>query len=175
MKKILALCILCTSCMSTSMFTTIISEDDINQIPINANKIIVQNSIDQASNYTQSYKALLAQDYHIEFDNKEQGYISASKQDIKDTYVRLNITCLQKSISITSEWKAGSQSEMMAQAISGVTLRSTWQNAKWTKTSDKQSVSFANAVKFSKALEGEIKYITPTEVSKAKSSNSLSN
>jgi hypothetical protein len=149
------------SCMSSRDLYTIIPEQSAVEIPIKANKIIINNAHSIYENYDNSYKIILAQDYKIEKDNKEQGYVLAYKKAEGDTYVRLNISCSEGVIYVTSEWKAGSESEIFAQALSGLIVESEWENAQWNKSGDKSSVAFANAVKFAQLIPGAISYITP--------------
>jgi hypothetical protein len=111
-------------------------------------------------NYTKSYQCLLTNDYRIEKDNKEMGYISASKMDIGDTNVRLNIVCNNNQITVTSEWKAGTNSEIFTSALSGINVHSDWSNAIWTKHYDKPNIAFAKAVAFSKELSENLIYLT---------------
>ena len=147
------------SCMSTRDLYTIIPEQSAIEIPIKANKIIINTAHSSYENFDNSYKIILDQDYKIEKDNKEQGYILAYKKAEGDTYVRLNISCSVGTIAITSEWKAGTNSEIMVQVFSGLTMKSEWENAQWNKSNDKSSVAFANAVKFAQLIPGDISYI----------------
>ncbi len=149
------------SCMSYKELFTIIPEQTANEIPLNAYKIIIKNDSTLEENYNNSYKILLAQDYRIENNNKEMGDISASKKDIHDTYVRLNVTCSKGSITVTSEWKAGQESAIMTAAMTGITVNYGWENAKWIKRADRQSIAFAKAVSFSKELSKTLVYKLP--------------
>ncbi len=170
MKKsalILFVAILLQSCMSYKTIYTIIPESTTNEIPLTANKITIENNSSSSENYTKSYKTLLSQDYRIDNDNKEMGYILASKQDIGDTQVRLNVRCDDSLVQITSEWTAGTQTALMMNAMSGVSTGGgnfSWYNAQWNKKSDKSSVAFANAVKVAKAIGGTITYTTTKTV-----------
>lgn len=149
--------------MSYKTIYSIIPESTTNEIPLSANKIIINNNSPLSENYTKSYKTLLSQDYRIENDNKEMGYILASKQDIGDTQVRLNVRCEDSLIQITSEWTAGTQTALMMNAMSGVSAGGgnfSWYNAQWNKRSDKSSVAFANAVKVATAIGGNLTYLT---------------
>jgi hypothetical protein len=153
--------------MSYKTIYTIIPESTANEIPLTANKIIIANSNTLLDNYKASYKTLLSQNYRIDKDNKEMGYISASKQDIGDTQVRLNIVCENNAVKITSEWTAGTQTALMMGAMSGMTAPNfSWYNAQWNKKSDKSTVAFADAVKIAKALGGKIEYETSKPTSK---------
>lgn len=155
------------SCMSYTTIYSIIPENTANEIPLTANKILIENSKSLSENYQMSYKTLLSQNYRIDKDNKEMGYILASKKDIGDTEVRINLVCEDKSIKITSEWTAGTQTALMMSAMSGLTTPSlSWENAQWNKKSDKSTVAFANAVKVAKALSNELKYETSKPVLK---------
>lgn len=149
------------SCMSYKTIYSIIPENTANQIPLTANKIIVENNNLLSENYQKSYKTLLSQNYRIDNDNKEMGYILASKQDIGDTQVRLNVVCEDNSVKITSEWTAGTQTALMMGAISGLAAPSmSWYNAQWNKKSDKPTVAFANAVKVARELGNVLEYET---------------
>lgn len=149
------------SCMSFKNIYTIISEDTADKIPLTANKILIEDSLSLIENYQKSYKTLLSQNYRIDSDNKEMGYILASKKDIGDTEVRLNIVCEDKSIKVTCEWRAGTQTALMMNAMSGLMVPTlSWENAQWNKQSDKPTVAFANAVKFAKIISNELKYET---------------
>lgn len=148
------------SCMSYKDMFQVIPEQTAEEIPLKAAKIIIKNSVAIEENYNQSFKILLAQDYKIENSNKEMSYISASKMDLGDTNVRLNVVCKDKEINATSEWKAGQSSAMMATAMTGITINYGWENAKWYKRADKPSIAFAKAVTFSKELSQNLKYIT---------------
>jgi hypothetical protein len=165
MKKIMraiivisAASILCVSCMSYSALFQIIPQPAAEEIPLGAKKILIHSSESTTANFNKCYKALLSQDYRIENDNKEMGYISASKSDIGDTFVRLNITCSDTLISVTSEWKAGSTSAMTAQAMTGMVVAFDWEKAQWNKRADKSSVAFANAVSFCKQISSNLNY-----------------
>ncbi|TDN99993.1 hypothetical protein [Sunxiuqinia elliptica] len=173
MKKLILISIVAfalQSCMSYKTIYTIIPENTANEIPLTANKILIENDNSLSENYQRSYKTLLSQNYRIDNDNKEMGYILASKQDIGDTQVRLNIACEDKSIKITSEWTAGTQTALMMGAMSGLATPSmSWYNAQWNAKSDKSTIAFANAVKFAKELNSELKYETVNPISKAAS------
>lgn len=72
----------------------------------------------------------MSQNYRIDNDNKEMGYILDSKQDIGETQVRLNVVCENNSIRITGEWTAGTQTALMMGAMSGLTAGNfSWYNA----------------------------------------------
>lgn len=147
------------SCMSYKDMFTVIPEQTASEIPLNANKIIIKNENALMGNYNNSYKVLLSQNYRIENDNKEMGYISASKKDAGDTHVRLNITCGNGSVTVTSEWKPGSQTSIVTGAMVGFTPVYDWENAQWNKRADKPSISFAKAVMFSKELSETLIYV----------------
>lgn len=157
-----------SSCMSYQSIYSIIPENTANAIPLTANKIIVKNNNSLSENYTKSYKSLLAQNYRIDNDNKEMGYILASKKDIGDTEVRLNMVCEDNSIKITSEWTAGTQTAILMGAISGMTApQMTWYNAQWNRKSDKSTVAFANAVKVANILGDELTFETLKQTQKS--------
>jgi hypothetical protein len=162
MKRIIPLffIIVCQSCMSYQSMQQVIPPEMAGEIPLRANKIIITNSQTQDENFRQGYKILLAQDYRIENDNSEMGYISASKKDFGDTHVRLNVVCEENEIQVTSEWMPGNQSAMAASVFAGVNSQINWENAQWNKKADKPSVAFANAVLFSKEISNDLKYIT---------------
>lgn len=164
--------VLFNSCMSYTTIFTIIPENEANEIPLGANKIVIENGNTLAKNYQISYKSILAQSYKIEKDNSEMGYILASKQDIGDTQVRLNLVCDDNSIKITTEWTAGTQTALMMGAISGMTAPNfSWYNAQWNKKSDKSTVAFANAVKVAKMISDNLKYETENISPKAMNKN----
>jgi len=177
MKKILIISIIALiiqSCVSYKAIYSIIPENIANEIPLTANKILIENNTSLSENYKKSYKTLLSQNYRIDNDNKEMGYILASKQDIGDTQVRLNIVCGDNSIKITSEWTAGTQSALMMNAMSGLAAPSmSWYNAQWNKKSDKSTVAFADAVKIAKVLSDKLIYETAKPIKK--DNNKLSN
>jgi hypothetical protein len=154
----IAICL--QSCYSYRDIFQVIPEGTANEIPLNAKKVIIKNDNTLEDNYNKSYKVLLSQDYMIEKDNKDMGYISASKKDFGDTYVRLNVTCSNGSIAVTSQWKAGSQTSIMASALTGMTVNYDWENAQWNKRADKPSIAFAKAVIFSKELSNNLDYMT---------------
>lgn len=158
---IISITISLQSCMSYKDMFSIIPEQTAGEIPLKANKITIKNSNTIEQNYNNSYKVALSQNYRIEANNKEMGYISASKKDEGDTYIRLNVTCNNDSIAVTSEWKAGNQSSIMASALGGITVNPDWENAQWNKRADKSSLSFAKAVLFSKELGNNLIYTTP--------------
>jgi hypothetical protein len=137
---------------------TIIPQKTIDEIPINSSKIIAINNKPGITNYNDSYKYLLSNDYKIESDNKEMGYILASKMDVGDTNVRLNIVCSDNQILITCEWKPGMNSTLMASSFSGTNITSDWNNAKWTKQYDKPNIAFAKAAQFAEASSIQIIY-----------------
>ena len=149
------------SCMSYKEMFTIIPEQTAGEIPVGANKITIKNNNLLEENYLKSFKIALSQNYRIEASNKELGYVSASKKDEGDTYVRLNIICGNDSVMVTSEWKAGMESTIYASALSGVTINPDWENAQWNKRADKSSISFAKAVLFSKEISSDLIYQVP--------------
>ena len=163
MKKVLifVIILLITSCAASKNMLIIIPQDTLDEIPMNTTKVIVTNDQSLIENYNKSYQVLLINDYRIENDNKEMGYISASKMDIGDTNVRLNVVCNNNQIAVTSEWKAGTNSEIWATAVSGIPVDSDWNNAVWTKQYNKPNVAFAKAVQFAKEMGTKISYITP--------------
>lgn len=156
------------SCMSYQSMFQVIPEETAEEIPLKADKIIISNNQSLNENYKQAFKTLLSQDYRIESDNKEMGYISASKKDIGDTHVRLNVVCEEKEIQVTSEWMPGNQTAMSLSVFTGVNAQINWENAQWNKKADKPSVAFANAVLFSKEISNDLEYIAPKETPKEK-------
>jgi hypothetical protein len=147
-----------TSCAASKTMQSIIPQNTINEIPLNASKIIVINNTSIEQNFNIVYKNLLSNDYKIEKDNKEMGYILASASDYGDTQVRLNIVCEDNKISITSEWKPGMNSVIFASSLSGVNITSDWNKAQWTKHYDKPNIAFARSVNFAKLLNAKITY-----------------
>lgn len=173
MKKLILILIIAatfSSCMSFTEIYKVIPENTVNEIPLKANRITITNDLSLSDNYNVSYKTLLSNDYKIDNDNKEMGYILASKQDIGDTYVRLNFVCNDNSIKITSEWTAGTQTSLMMGAMTGITPSNfTWYQAEWNKSSDKPTIAFANAVKVAKQISPNIEYYpNPDAIAKEK-------
>lgn len=147
------------SCMSYNSMLSIIPEQTASEIPLNAEKILIENSNLLNDNYLLSYKTLLKQDFKIENDNKELGYISASKKVEGDTNIRLNIVCENNTIQITSEWKPGAQTSIATAAMTGINVSNyDWQNAKWNKKADKSSLAFAKTVLFAKEISNVLIY-----------------
>jgi hypothetical protein len=158
---VFAILLTSTSCMSYNQLFTIIPEKTAQEIPLKSDKVIVTNAATLSQNYQNAYKALLNLDYRIENDNKEMGYITASKMDLGDTNVRLNIVTSDGKITITSEWKPGNTSNTYADALVGFHTAYDWDRACWNKRSDKPSVAFAKAVELAGHLDGAIKYQHP--------------
>ena len=157
MKKIiiLLLTVSMASCMSFQQITDGVPQSTIDSIPKGATKIIVVNSETMQANYSDSYHALLSQDFKIQQSNKEMGYLLATNTAPGDTQVRLNIVCKAGTIIIHTEWTAGTQTGMF---MGHVSAHFSWYPAKWAKTETKSTSAFVSAVKVASELKGTLRY-----------------
>ncbi len=143
------------SCMSYNQIAAVVPDGSLDLIPKGAKTIIVQNNQTLAANYKASYLALLSQDYKIQKQNPEMGYILATNTAPGDTRVRLNVVCKNESVNISTDWTAGTQTALM---FGGSEAAFSWYPAKWAKNSNKSTVAFVSAVKFAKSINGTIRY-----------------
>ncbi|MDP3003166.1 MAG: hypothetical protein Q8N38_08565 [Bacteroidales bacterium] len=127
------------------------------EIPLNAYKIIVTNDSTLFDNYTKCYTILVSHDFRIESDNKEMGYILASKK-YDDTSVRMNIKCDNNSIAITGEWKLGSKTANTTSYLLSTNITYDWERAQWNKKADFPSATFSKMVQFALDLGDSLMY-----------------
>lgn len=151
--------VLSTSCSSYKSLTSIIPISDINMIPKNSNKIIINSDFVLIDNYNNCYKTLLNQDYIIEKENRDMGFIVANKNETGDTKVKIVVVCEDFCIKIRGEWSAGTKTALLMSAMSGLNTPSlTWYDAYWTKRGDRPGIAFSSCVKFAKSISNNLIY-----------------
>jgi hypothetical protein len=151
------LVVLLHSCVSYTKVAQTMPEDMAEKIPLNAYKIIIQNDSNLNANYTKCYKALLSHDFIIENENKEMGYILATKK-YGDTNFRIKVQCDNKSIAVTGDYKLGTKTANQTSYILSSTVTYDWEKSFWTKKADYPSAAFAKLVNFAMEMGGRIIY-----------------
>ena len=174
--KILFLFLILSGCASISEISTLSPSSDISKIPSKSNKIIVETKNMDSDNFIFCMKKLLEYEYEITSKDKEIGYILAEKKSKYDTYVKINVSFVSGNINIIPSWKAGSESLMIASAVSGINnIQSGWEPAIWSKSGSKPSVAFLEADKLAHSFNSIITYDHPEPKVYSKDSDPIYN
>jgi hypothetical protein len=153
-----------SSCATMSDISKLSPNSNISAIPTKSNKIMVTTDKSDIDNFNSCLKKLLEFEYEITTKDREAGYILAEKKSEFDTYVKLNISFSSGIINISPSWKAGTSSEILASAVSGLYgIKAGWEPARWYKNSSKPSVAFIEADKLAQSLSGKVSYQFPAK------------
>ena len=138
---ILGLCLLCffSGCIGVSYITatTGANESLIREIPRGSKVVIVEKeNIKEEDLYNEVYDILLSRGHRIQKDDHVRHFITTEGKDVgESTLQRMALvvsgTATGAKLTITTEWKPGTQATVMATAVSGIPVISDWAEAKW--------------------------------------------
>jgi len=150
------------ACISTLTIsnTSGLSQEEIDQIPKGASKVIVKmHGVTPDALYNDIYAALIKRGHRVMKSDKEHHYITTEGKDIgESTMQRMTIVITNESdycqAIITSEWKAGSQSATTASMIAGMPITNEWGRVVFEV--NRMGIAFAECVAVAREIPGAI-------------------
>lgn len=157
------------SCIGVSHIMSIsgANESLLREIPKGSKIVIVEKpNASEDELYNEVYKILLSRGHRVQKDDPVRHFITTEGKDVgESTLQRMTIVVTAitngAKLTINTEWKGGTDANIMATAVSGIPIYSTWAEAKWEV--NRLGIAFSESVVIGSQIENGYLYYDLSE------------
>ncbi|NLH53712.1 MAG: hypothetical protein GX459_12800 [Bacteroidales bacterium] len=156
--------IITTGCITIGTLSQVsgLSKDYLNEVPPYSKMIYIEKEnvpIDKL--YDELLGIIIDRNHRIVKDDRQMHYIVTEGRDVgQSTLQRMTISIKQTNnlciAKIATEWKAGTEAMMMANAMSGIVANSDWATAYMAPS--RPGIAFTESLRIAKETGGEIRF-----------------